>query len=160
VHKLPVIFVVENNGYAISVPEKEQYAVEKLADRGPAFGFNGVRVNGSDFSETYLAFKQAVTNARQGNGPTLIEMMVERLTSHSSDDDQRVYRSPEELATIKENDPVKKFQQQLIDEGYLNETDIDRIEKELETEINQATDDAEVMPDPDPAKITDQLYAE
>lgn len=87
-------------------------------------------------------------------------MMVERLTSHSSDDDQRVYRSPEELATIKENDPVKKFQQQLIDEGYLNETDIDRIEKELETEINQATDDAEVMPDPDPAKITDQLYAE
>lgn len=160
VHKMPVVFVVENNGYAISVPDKEQYAVEKLADRGPAFGFKGIRVNGSDFAETYLAFKQAVTDARQGNGPTLIEIMVERLTSHSSDDDQQVYRSAEELAEIKENDPVKLFQQQLIDEGYLNEADIDRIEKELETEINQATDEAEAMPDPDPAKITDQLYAE
>ena len=96
VKKLPVIFVVENNEYAISVPIEEQYANKRMADRAKAYGFEGVTVDGSDFTEVYLAFKEAVKAARGKKGPKLIELMVSRLTSHSADDDQSVYRSKEE----------------------------------------------------------------
>ena len=97
VKKLPVIFVVENNEYAISVPIEEQYANKRMADRAKAYGFEGVTVDGSDFAEVYLAFKEAVKAARGKKGPKLIELMVSRLTSHSADDDQSVYRSKEEI---------------------------------------------------------------
>lgn len=107
VKKLPVIFVVENNEYAISVPIEEQYANKRMADRAKAYGFEGVTVDGSDFTEVYLAFKEAVKAAREKKGPKLIELMVSRLTSHSADDDQSVYRSKEEIEEMKKNDAVK-----------------------------------------------------
>lgn len=160
VKKLPLVFVVENNRWAISVGTKEQYANETMAQRAEAYGFEGIRVDGNDFTETYLAFKKAVDHARAGKGPMLIEFMVERLTSHSSDDDQSVYRSKEEMEALPENDPIPKFQEQLIKEKYLTQEEIDEIDKEIKERVNKATDEAEKMDDPTPESLYEQVYAE
>lgn len=159
VKKLPLIFVIENNAYAISVPIEQQYANKEMADRGPAYGFEGIRVDGNDFAEVYLTFKKAVEEARAGKGPKLIELMVERLTSHSADDDQSVYRSKEEIAAAKELDCLPIFTKQVIEEGYLTQEEVDKMEAELKAEINKATDDAEAMPDPEPASLYEEVYA-
>lgn len=159
VKKLPVIFVVENNEYAISVPIEEQYANKRMADRAKAYGFEGVTVDGSDFTEVYLAFKEAVKASRGKKGPKLIELMISRLTSHSADDDQSVYRSKEEIEEMKKNDAVKLFEKQLLEEGYLTAEDIAKIDEEIRAEINQATDEAEAMPDPVPTSILEEVYA-
>ena len=160
VKKLPLIFVIENNGYAISVGKEEQYANDKMSDRGPAYGFPGIQVNGNDFVETYLAFKQVVDEARKGNGPALIEMMVTRLTSHSADDDHSVYRSKEDIENLKKSDGLLFFEKQLIEEGYLTREQMKEIDAELKKEINQATDEAEAMPDPTADTILEQVYAD
>ncbi|WP_423188699.1 thiamine pyrophosphate-dependent dehydrogenase E1 component subunit alpha [Alkalibacterium sp. f15] len=160
VKKLPLIFVFENNGYAISVGREEQYASEKLSDRGPAFGFTGIQVDGHDFVESYLAFKQVVEDARNGKGPALIELMVTRLTAHSADDDHSVYRSKEDIENLKNNDGLLLFEKQLIEEGYLTREQMKAMDKELKEEINQATDEAEAMPDPTPDTILEQVYAD
>ena len=160
VMKLPVIFVVENNGYAISVPNKGEYSSETLAIRGEAYGFPGVRVDGCDFAATYLAFKKAVEYGRSGKGPYLIEMMVERMTSHSSDDDQTVYRSKEELAEVEADDPVEKMCKQMIDEGYLTAEEIEKMKEAIRALVNKATDEAEAMPDPTPESLYEQVYAD
>ncbi|GGB08879.1 thiamine pyrophosphate-dependent dehydrogenase E1 component subunit alpha [Macrococcus hajekii] len=160
IKKLPIIFVVENNLWAISVGIEEQYANEQMADRAQAYGFEGIRVDGNDFVECYTAFKKYVAAAREGKGPALVELMVSRMTSHSSDDDQSIYRSKEELEEMKTKDPLAAFQKQMIDEGYLTLEEIEVMEKELKSEINQATDEAEAMPDPDPAEILVGVWAE
>ncbi len=130
-----------------------------MADRAKAYGFEGVTVDGSDFTEVYLAFKEAVKAARGKKGPKLIELMVSRLTSHSADDDQSVYRSKEEIEEMKKNDAVKLFEKQLLEEGYLTDEDIAKIDEEIRAEINQATDEAEAMPDPVPTSILEEVYA-
>ncbi|EXJ23234.1 Branched-chain alpha-keto acid dehydrogenase, E1 component, alpha subunit [Alkalibacterium sp. AK22] len=160
VKKLPMVFVIENNGYAISVGVDEQYANEKMSDRGPAYGFPGIQVNGNDFAETYLAFKKAADNARSGKGPTLIELMVTRLTSHSADDDHSIYRTKEDLAGLREKDGLTLFEKQLIEEGYLSQEELKAIDSDLRKEIDQATEAAERMPDPTADSILDQVYAD
>ena len=159
VKNLPVIFVIENNNYAISVPTNEQYGNKKMSDRGPAYGFEGIQVDGSDFTEVYLAFKKAVEDARKGKGPKVIEIMVERLTSHSSDDDQSIYRPKEELEEMKKNDPLHLFEQQLIKEEILTQDEMDKIDEEIREAINIATDEAEAMPDPVASSLLDEIYA-
>lgn len=159
VKKLPVIFVVENNDYAISVPIKEQYANEKMSDRAHGYGFEGITVDGNDFTEVYLTFKKAVEDARSGKGPKLIELMVSRLTSHSADDDQNVYRSKEEIEEMKKHDPLDTFEKQLIDEGYLSKEEIEKMDEEVRAEVDKATDEAEAMPDPLASSLLDEVYA-
>lgn len=159
IKKLPLIFVVENNGYAISVGNDEQFASESLAMRGPAFGMPGVRVDGSDFTETYLTFKKFAEEARNGKGPALIEVMVERLTSHSADDDHTVYRSKEDLEDLKNKDSLLVIEKQLIDEGYATEDELKAIDEEVKKEVNQATDEAEAMPDPTIESMYEDVWA-
>lgn len=159
VKKLPMVFVIENNGYAISVGTEEQYANETMAQRGQAYGYEGIRIDGSNFAESYLAFKKAADKARNGGGPTLIEVMVERLTSHSADDDHSVYRSKEEIESLKELDSLVMFEEQLIAEKILTRDEMDAIDKELQDEINTATDEAEVMPDPTAESIYEEVWA-
>ncbi len=160
VKNLPVVFVIENNGYAISVGIKEQYANETMAQRGQAYGFEGIRIDGNDFTSSYLAFKKAADKARNGEGPTLIELMVERLTAHSADDDQTVYRSIEEIEGLKEKDPLVGFEEQLIKEKYLTREEIEKIDEEIQEEVNKATDEAEAMPDPTPESLYEQVWAD
>ncbi len=159
VKKLPLIFVIENNEYAISVPIEEQYAAENMSSRAVGYGFEGVTVDGNDFTEVYLTFKKAVEDARKGLGPKLIELKVSRLTSHSADDDHNVYRSKEEIEEMKKHDPLDAMQKQLIDEKYLTQEELDKMDEEVRDEINKATDEAEAMPDPLASSLLDEVYA-
>ena len=109
VHKLPVIFMCENNKYAISVPYEKQVACENISDRAIGYGMPGVTVDGNDPLEVYKAVKEARERAGRGEGPTLIETISYRLTPHSSDDDDRSYREREEVAEAKKKDPLIKF---------------------------------------------------
>lgn len=159
VAKLPVIFVIEDNGYAISTPDKEEFAARTLADRGPAYGMPGVDVDGLDFTATYLAFKEAVANGRKGNGPTLINLNVLRLLDHTSDDNQRIYRSDSELKALKEKDPLKTITAQVLAEGIFTQEALDDLEVQIKKEINLATDQAEAAPAPDLNVLGQQVFA-
>jgi 2-oxoisovalerate dehydrogenase E1 component alpha subunit len=160
IHKLPFVFVVENNGYAISVPAAKEVSVEDVADRASGYGMPGVVVDGADVLACYRAAKEAVDRARSGGGPTLIEAKVTRLTAHSSDDQQTKYRSEEELAAERARDPLPRFRAQLREAGILD----DDIESRLATDITAAVDDAtsyaESQPDPDPSTAMRWVFAE
>src|SRR5207247_6811929 len=121
IHKLPVVWYCENNKYAISVPLSKQMAGKNAADRGPAYGFEGVVVEGSDVLACYEASKRAVEKARSGGGPTLIEMKTYRFHPHTSDDDDRTYRSREEVEEAKRNDSLLKFAAYLKDQGRIDD---------------------------------------
>ena len=121
IHKLPFILCIENNGYAISVPVSKQLAVPDVATRAAGYGIPGVIVDGADVLACYRAAKEAVDRARRGDGPTLIEAKVIRLTAHSSDDQQTKYRSAEELAALQQQDPLPRFRGELRDAGVLTE---------------------------------------
>ena len=160
IHKLPFIFVVENNGYAISVPAAKQVSVEDVADRAAGYGIPGVVVDGSDVLACYAAARTAVERARAGEGPTLIEAKVTRLTAHSSDDQQTKYRSEEELAAEKARDPLPRFRAQLADAGILTDDVEARLVAEIKTEVDDATEYAESQPDPDPSTAMKHVFAE
>ncbi|MDP9271435.1 MAG: thiamine pyrophosphate-dependent dehydrogenase E1 component subunit alpha [Chloroflexota bacterium] len=160
VHKLPVIFVCENNGYAISVPLARQVGGLSVAARAAGYGFPGVNVDGDDVLACYAAGKEAHDRARTGGGPTLIEAHVVRLTSHSSDDDQRRYRDPAEMETLKQHDPLPLFASQLRELGVLDEDTEQRLQAEVKQEITEASGRAEARPDPDPATAERFVYAE
>ena len=159
VHKLPVIFMCENNKYAISVPIEKQLACEKVSDRAIGYGMPGVTVDGNDPLAVYEAVKAAADRGRRGEGPTLIEAVSYRLTPHSSDDDDRSYRAPQEVAEAKTLDPIITFG------AYLKETGVmdDALEKELNDEamaiVNDATDYAENAPYAEAEELWKHVYA-
>jgi 2-oxoisovalerate dehydrogenase E1 component alpha subunit len=160
IHKLPFVFVVENNGYAISVPLARQVAGESVAHRASGYGIPGVTVDGTDVLACYAASREAVERARRGDGPTLIEAKVTRLTAHSSDDQQTKYRSEEELAAERGNDPVPRFRQQLVDAGILTPEAEERIKASITADVDDATDYAEAQPDPSPSTAMRWVFAE
>ena len=159
VHKLPVIFVCENNGYAISVPLDRQVAGGSVAARAAGYGMPGVVVDGGDVLACYAAAKEAHGRAVAGEGPTLIEARVVRLTSHSSDDDQRRYRDPAEVEALKEHDPIPKFAAELRAIGLLSDEVDERIRGEVKAEVNEASRRAEARPDPSVDDAHERVYA-
>ena len=159
IHRLPVIVVVENNGYAISVPAAMETAVEDIASRAAGYAMPGVIVDGADVLACYRAGREAVERARRGEGPTLIEAKVTRLTAHSSDDQQTKYRSAEELESERERDPLPRFREQLRDAGILDDAAEGRVSEEIRAAVDDATDWAEAQPEPDPATATSHVYA-
>jgi 2-oxoisovalerate dehydrogenase E1 component alpha subunit len=160
VHKLPVIFVCENNGYAISVPLDKQVGGGKVAVRAEGYGFPGVLVDGADPLACYAAAREAHDRARRGEGPTLIEARVVRLTSHSSDDDQRRYRDPAEVEALKSQDPIARFATQLREWGLLTDEREEQLRAEVKAEVNDASRRAEARPEPDVATAERLVYAE
>lgn len=160
VHKLPVVYVIHNNKYAISVPAEKQYAAKQLSDRAVGYGIPGERVNGNNIIEVYSAFKRAVDRARSGEGPSLIETVSYRFTPHSSDDDDRAYRSKEEVDDAKANDPLLIFQNELLEEGILTEEILQNLEKEVSKEVNEATEYAENAPYSEPESALLYVYEE
>src|SRR5918996_3557969 len=136
VHRLPVIFVCENNGYAISVPLAKQVGGLSVAARAQGYGFPGVLVDGNDPLACYAAAKEAHERARRGEGPTLIEARVVRMTSHSSDDDQRRYRDPQEVEALKGQDPLARFGSQLREWGLLDDAKDEEYRAAAKAEIN------------------------
>ena len=143
IHKLPVILFCENNKYAISTPLSKQLSAKHVADRAIGYGMPGVTIDGIDPLAVYKAVKEARERGLRGDGPTLIEVEVERLVPHSSDDDDKSYRSAEELAELKTRDGVKLFREKLIQMGVLTEETAQDIEAKLEQEVDEATAYAE-----------------
>lgn len=143
VHKLPVIFMVENNKYAISVPVQKQLACEKVSDRAVGYGMPGYTVDGNDPLAVYEAVKAAADRGRDGDGPTLIEAVSYRLTPHSSDDDDRTYRERGEVDEAKKKDSIVTFANYLREQNILTEEKETEMNEELNKLVNEATDYAE-----------------
>ena len=160
VHKLPVVFVCEHNQYAISVHWTKQMAVENVAVRAQGYGFPGVTVDGNDVLAVYRAAKEAVERARRGDGPTFIEAKTYRLVPHSSDDDDRRYRSREEVEEWSEKDPIIRFQAYLEGQGLLDEKTRDKLNKKAAQDVDAATEYAENAPLPDPETALRHVFAE
>jgi 2-oxoisovalerate dehydrogenase E1 component alpha subunit len=160
VHRLPVIFQCENNDYAISVPMSHQMAVQSVADRGPAYGIPGVKVDGTDVLACFIATREAVARARRGDGPTLIEAHCVRLTPHSSDDNDRTYRPAAEIKSLRTHDPIARFRDFLHEHGLLDEAQERTIRAEIKHAVDDATSFAEQAPPPDPATLLKNVYAE
>ena len=158
VHKLPVIIMVENNQYAISVPLNKQVACEKISDRAIGYGMYGETVDGNNPLAVYQAVKKARERALNGQGPSLIEAVSYRLTPHSSDDDDLTYRSQEEIDKAKESDGLITFRQYLIDQNILTEAIESDMEAVIKSEIDQATEAADKAPYPAPETLYDGVY--
>ncbi|MFC4324050.1 thiamine pyrophosphate-dependent dehydrogenase E1 component subunit alpha [Litchfieldia salsa] len=160
VHKLPVIFMCENNKYAISVPYEKQVACEKISDRAIGYGMPGVTVDGNCPLEVYEAVKEAADRGRRGEGPTLIEAISYRLTPHSSDDDDRSYREQDEVAEAKKKDPILSFATYLREVGVLTEELNHEINERIVQQVNEATDYAENAPYSEPEYALEHVYAD
>ncbi|HWO70936.1 MAG TPA: thiamine pyrophosphate-dependent dehydrogenase E1 component subunit alpha [Actinomycetota bacterium] len=160
IHRLPVVFICENNRYAISVPQSKQMAVEDVAVRAEGYGFPGVVVDGNDVLACYRATKEAVERARSGGGPTLIECKTYRFYSHTSDDDDRTYRSREEVEAARHQDPLLRFGTYLREQGLLDEDAEERLRAEVKAEVEEAVDRAWNAPDPDPSTLLRHVFAE
>jgi 2-oxoisovalerate dehydrogenase E1 component alpha subunit len=160
VHHLPLICVVENNGFAISVPWSKQMPLKDVAERAHGYGMPGVVVDGGDPVACYQAMQQAVERGRRGEGPTLIEAKVARLTPHSSDDDDRVYKPREELAEEKKHDCVQRFRHLLEETGVLKPGDAEEMRAEAIREVDKALQEAEAAPLPEPESALLHVYGE
>jgi 2-oxoisovalerate dehydrogenase E1 component alpha subunit len=160
IHRLPFVFVVENNGYAISVPAEKELSVPDVAMRASGYGIPGIVVDGTDVLACYAASRDAVDRARRGDGPTLIEAKVTRLTGHSSDDQQTRYRSEADLAEGRMHDPLPIFRAQLHDAGVLTEAREGDLRVEVSALVEDATAFAEAEPEPDPYTGMDHVFAD
>ena len=147
--KSPVIFHVENNGYAISVPIEEQTAGSSIFKISAGYeNLHRIKIDGTDYFESLLAFKLAVDRARKGLGPTVIESMVVRLLPHSSSDDHRKYRQEKDLEKDKNEDPILKFKDECIKNNIVKVKEFDKIDEEVSSEIDENTLWAEKQDDP------------
>jgi 2-oxoisovalerate dehydrogenase E1 component alpha subunit len=160
IHKLPVIFICENNLYAISVPLSKQMAIQDVATRAGAYGFPGVTVDGNDVLACYEAMTQAVDRARKGEGPTLIECKTYRYHPHTSDDDDRTYRTREEVEEAKKKDPLVTFGAYLKEIGLIEDERVESLRAELKEQVDKAVDDAWNAPDAEPDSALRHVFAE
>jgi 2-oxoisovalerate dehydrogenase E1 component len=147
IHRLPEVFVCQNNGFAISTPMRKEYAIEHVAQRASGYGFPGVTVDGRDPVTCYHVSKEAVARARGGGGPTLIECIVDRLGAHSSEDDQRRYRTQEEIDQLTQNDCLERFKKRLLEEGILSAKEVAEYEERVKDEVTKATKEGIDSPD-------------
>ena len=159
IHKLPVIFFCENNGYAISVPLSRQVAGEGIASRAESYGMPGLVVDGRYTVAVYEATLEAARRARSGDGPTLVEAVVDRYMPHTSDDDDTKYRAEEEIEKARKGDPLKILKSQLETLGLLTDEMDQDIREDSKRSVNEATDLAESAPYADPGGFYDNVYA-
>jgi len=160
VYKTPVIFVCENNQYAISLPVRRQTASESIAIKAEAYGFEGVQIDGNDILAVYKATKSAVDKARAGGGPTLIEAITYRMGGHSTSDDPTVYRSAEEVELWRKRDPIVRFTRYLINKGVINEKENSDMIAKIDSELSKAIKEREAIPPPDPSTLFTDVYSE
>jgi len=159
IHKLPAIFVCENNHYAISVPSSKQMAVPSVADRAVGYGMFGESIDGTDPLAVYRSVKRAADRARAGEGPTLIESNVVRLTPHSSDDDDRRYRPESDREDARSRDPLNVFGAYLRSHGLLTPEAEAAMRQRIQHEVAAALEEAEAAAVPDPDSAFDHVYA-
>ena len=160
IHKLPVIFFVENNGYAITSSNEKEMPVPNVADRARGYGIQSAMVDGMDCIAVYQTVRPAVDQARRGGGPFLIEAKCYRLWPHSSDDDDSRYRTKAELDEWIKKDPLTLFRGRVESDGIFPREDLDEIENRVEEEVRDAAQWAMMQPDPLPEDALTHVYKE
>ena len=156
--KLPVIFVCENNVYAMGTRQSTVMLVENIADRAVAYGIPGVAVDGNNVLTVYEAARKAVERARTGQGSTLIECKTYRHKGHSRIDPAK-YRPKEEVEEWLRKDPIERFKEKLLQTSFLLEAEIQQIEKKVSAEIEEAVEFAIESPHPSPEEALEDVYA-
>jgi TPP-dependent pyruvate/acetoin dehydrogenase alpha subunit len=156
--KLPIVFVCENNHYAMSLPVEVGVPTPHIADRAVAYGIPGATVDGNDLHAVYAATAAAAERARAGDGPSLIEAQTYRWRGHSKSD-RNLFRTQEEIQSWKERDPIARFRTQLIDMGVLDESQAEALARQAKEAIGAAVAFAEQSPEPDPTILEDAVYA-
>jgi 2-oxoisovalerate dehydrogenase E1 component alpha subunit len=158
VHRLPIVFLCENNEWAISTPRSSQMAIADVVQKADGYGIPGVIVDGSDPVESYRVVHEALERARTGGGPTLVEAKCYRFLAHTTDDDDRTYRTREEIESHRHLDPVPRFENFLRDHGIVDSDAIAALKKEVLAEVNDLTDRAEAMPYPSAEDLYTNVY--
>ncbi|MFQ6098223.1 MAG: thiamine pyrophosphate-dependent dehydrogenase E1 component subunit alpha [Armatimonadota bacterium] len=155
--RLPLVVILENNGYAYSTPTGRQTAVKRLADKRFAYGVQGESVDGSDVLEVYRVTREAVERARSGGGTALVEVVTYRLAGHAEHDDQR-YQPAEEIAEWKKRDAVERFAATVMERGWLPAAELQAAEREARKEITRAVEQCEDEPLPEPTAALSAVY--
>lgn len=158
IHKLPIVFVVQDNLWAESVPKSLGVPLENVSERAKAYGFPGITIDGNDLIATYETSQEAIRKARRGEGPTLIEMKTYRWYGHSEIDPAN-YRTQEELESWKRRDPVPRYERLLMERGVIDEAYQQQTLQRIEREIEEAIEFADKSPHPDPSEILEDVYA-
>ena len=159
VHALPVLFLCENNQWAISTHISKQMRVPTIATRASAYGMRGVTCDGFDPVAVYATVREARAHAAAGNGPVLVESMCYRFLSHTTDDDDRTYRTRDEVAEHRPNDPVPKFERALLERGVLTDDEAKAVKREITELVNRITDEVEAEPYPAAESLYGNTYA-
>ncbi len=157
--KLPVVFIIENNQYAMGTSVKRAHSETHLYRRGAAFGIPGLEVDGMDVLAVREAGRQAVDHARNGEGPYILEMKTYRYRGHSMSDPAK-YRTREEVDDVREhNDPIKRCEKRLADNGFKDEAALKEIDKEIKAIVKEAADFSLESPEPKPEELFTDIYA-
>ena len=157
--KLPIVFLCENNKYAMSMDIARAMAVPHVADRAVAYAMPGVRVDGNDMPAVVAVAKSAIERARSGGGPSLIESKTYRLRGHSKSD-RNLYRTKDEIEAWRAADPIRRLERELVEHHRFVAADLAAIEEAANRQINDALAFAKASPDPDPAELTRDVYAD
>jgi pyruvate dehydrogenase E1 component alpha subunit len=157
--KAPVVFVLQNNGYAISTPRSKQSAATNFAARAAGYGLPGVVVDGNDLLAVYEVARDAVQRARAGEGATLIESQTYRLYPHNTADDQSRYVSTEELEVRRGADPIPRVRNHLAGLGVLDEADEAAMQRSIDEEISTAIVEAEAHAPANVTQVFEHVYA-
>lgn len=160
IHRLPVIFYVQNNGYAISESTEKEMPIAHVADRARAYNMHSASVDGMDAIAVYQTVKPAVDQARRGGGPFLIEARCYRLGAHSSDDDDSRYRPKAELEEWTQKDPITLFRRRVETDKVFPPEELDEIEERITAEVQDAVEWATNQPDPAPEDALGFVYRE
>ena len=158
VRRLPVVFVIDNNQWAYSTPSHLEYAVEHLADRAAAYGFEGVVVDGTDILAVYREARRAIDKAREGGGPTLIESVTLRMEGHAVHDDA-FYVPKEMFEEWARRDPIERYRNWLRSYAGMTDEEEDEITSGVKKLLNEAVQRAEESPPPDPSTLLDGVFA-
>jgi 2-oxoisovalerate dehydrogenase E1 component len=156
--RLPVLFVVQNTGSTVSVPQSAKARAE-LTDIAEGFGIRTYRFDGTRFTQMYLTLQPIVEDLRKGKGPVLVEGLVERLDPHSSSDDHKKYRSEEELDRVRKRDPLAHTEAELVKRGIITTEDVESHRERVKSEVDRAAEEADAVGPPDPSTILQHIYS-
>ena len=155
--KLPVVFVCEDNSYAISVPKGRSTAIARNADRAQSYGIPGISVNENDAIAVYEAAGEAVSRARRGDGPSLLEVHTDRYFGHFQGDPE-LYRDPQEVPHLKQHDPIVRLRQQLLEQGWLTPEQDTEIQRTAKATVDEAIEFARQSPSPAPEEALEDVF--
>lgn len=158
VQKAPVVFVINNNGYAYSTPTHQQYNCENLAVRGVAYGIPGYMVDGNDADQVYLTAHETIEHARGGGGPSIVECCTFRMTGHAAHDDPSHYVPKEQFEEWEKKDPIDRYSKRLLEDGVIEQAWIKEQESEIRAAVDQAVDAADKCPYPEPEETLTDVY--